>query len=359
MHVRSKITGIVTLLSLSLIALTGCRSEVEKTRLKILIAGSMIVPFNELEQAYENAHPEVDVEVEAHGSIQVIRHVTEIHDLVDVVIPADYALIPMLMYIRTVPESSTPYADWFIEFASNRLALAYRKESRYGDEINDQNWYEIISKPDVKLGLSDPRFDALGYRTLMIMQLAEDVYQDPTIFEQIFLGQFKMPISVKKSGEKSIVHVPEILEPTENTSLVMRGSSIALIALLESGDVDYAFEYESVIKQHGLSYVALPDQLNMGNPDLNQHYARVEVQLDFQRFSTVKPEFEGTAIGYGVTIPSNAPHPEWAEDFVAFLLGPAGQEILRTNKHPPLDIPLADGFEVIPESLKLLCEPRP
>ena len=139
----------------------------------------------------------------------------------------------------------------------------------------------------------------------------------------------------------------------------MRGSSIALIALLESGDIDYAFEYVSVIKQHGLDYVPLPDQLSMGNSDLDSYYANTEVHLDFQRFSTVLPEFIGATIGYGVTIPSNAPHPELAENFVAFLLGSKGQDILRANEHPPLEVPQADGYERMPESLKSLCSPRP
>jgi molybdate/tungstate transport system substrate-binding protein len=347
------------LLSFSLLALTACNGSGEKTRLKVLIAGSLIVPFEELEKVYEEAHPNVDVQVEAHGSIQVIRHVTEIHDLVDVVVPADYALIPMLMYPNTVPESDEPYADWFVEFATNRLALAYTKGSRYADEINDQNWFEIITRGDVMLGLSDPRFDASGYRTLMIVQLAEDVYQNPTLFEQVFLGQFKSPLNVKKTGQNNIIHVPEVLEPTEKVTLLMRGSSIALIALLESGDIDYAFEYESVIKQHGLDYVALPDQLNMGNPDLESYYATVEVQLDFQRFSTVVPEFMGAPIGYGVTIPSNALHPELAEDFVIFLIGQEGQDILRANEHPPFEVPKADGYEKMPDDLKSLCRPLP
>jgi molybdate/tungstate transport system substrate-binding protein len=359
MHVRHRWWAKVLLLTFSLLALSACNGSGEKTRLKILIAGSLIVPFEELEEVYEEAHPDVDVQVEAHGSIQVIRHITEIHDLVDVVVPADYALIPMLMYPNTVPETGESYADWFVEFASNRLALAYTKGSLYADEIDDQNWFEIIARDDVMLGLSDPRFDASGYRTLMIVQLAEDVYKNPTIFEQIFLGQFQSPFNVKRTGENNIIHVPEVLEPTEEATLLMRGSSIALIALLESGDIDYAFEYESVIKQHGLDYVALPDRLNMGNQDLDSYYATVEVQLDFQRFSTVVPEFKGVTIGYGVTIPSNAPHPELAEDFVAFLLGQEGREIFRANEHPPLEVPQADGYERMSDRLKTLCSPRP
>jgi len=359
MEIATKLQKMVLILSLILICLSGCASNSQKVRLKILIAGSLVVPFNELEKAYEESHPEVDVEIEAHGSIQVIRHVTEIHDLVDIVVPADYALIPMLMYPNTVPENGESYADWYVEFASNRLAIAYSPQSRYADEITEQNWYEILANSDVRLGLSDPRFDASGYRTLMIMQLAEGVYQNPTIFEDIFLGQFKTAIGVKKAEGITTIHVPEVLEPTEQANLAMRGSSIALIALLESGDIDYAFEYVSVIEQHGLRYLALPDPLNMGNPDLADDYASVEVQLDFQRFSTVTPIFEGATIGYGVTIPSNAPHPEEAVDFLAFLFGPEGQAIMRANQHPPLEFPLASGFDGMPEELQALCVSRP
>jgi molybdate/tungstate transport system substrate-binding protein len=139
----------------------------------------------------------------------------------------------------------------------------------------------------------------------------------------------------------------------------MRGSSVALIGLLESGDIDYAFEYESVSKQHGFNYIKLPDPLNMGNEKMNAHYAKAEVQLDFRRFSTVQPHFVGTSIGYGVTIPNNAPNSALAERFVAFLIGPEGQQILRSNEHPVLVVPLADGFERMPESLQNLSAPRP
>ena len=57
----------------------SCTPQPEQP-LKIFIAGSLAVPFAELEQAYEDLFPVVDVQVEAHGSIQVIRYVTEIQD---------------------------------------------------------------------------------------------------------------------------------------------------------------------------------------------------------------------------------------------------------------------------------------
>ncbi len=336
----------------------GCTPKAEPTRLNVFVAGSLAIPFVEVERAYEAHRPDVDVQIEAHGSIQVIRHVTEIHDQIDVVIPADYALIPMLMYASTVPESGQPYADWYIKFASNRLVLAYTPESRAADEITAGNWYEIIARPDVKFGLSDPRFDAAGYRSLMVVQLAERYYGDPTIFERVYLGCFKEPITVEKAGSQHIIHVPELLETTAESNILVRGGSVALLALLESGDIDYAFEYESVARQHGLSYVELPPELSLGDPAHAADYAAVQVRLDFQRFSSVKPEFNGEVIGYGITIPANAPNPEEAQAFVEFLLGPQGRAIMDANSHPVFETPQVDHYQTLPESLKMFYAPH-
>jgi molybdate/tungstate transport system substrate-binding protein len=331
---------------------TGCVPKVDKKPLTVFIAGSLVVPFAELEEAYEELHPEVDVQVEAHGSIQVIRHVTEIHDEIDIVIPADYTLIPLLMYRSTDPETGLPYVDWTLKWAGNRFVLAYQPESRYADVIDTENWYEIIARPDVRFGFSDPRFDAAGYRALMIGQLAERYYDDPTIFEKIFLGRFKQPILTQKESGQFTIHVPEFLETTETSNIVVRGGSVALLALLESGDIDYTFEYKSVARQHGLAYVELPPELNLGDPAYAAEYETVRVVLDFQRFSSVKPSFQGETITYGLAIPTNAPHPEEAESFLVFLLGSDGREILDANHHPMWSSIQVDDRAALPVQLQ-------
>ena len=66
--------------------------------------------------------------------------------------------------------------------------------------------------------------------------------------------------------------MPEVLETKPDAHIILRGGSIMLIALLESGDLDYAFEYESVIRQHGLEMVSLPDEVNMGETDFESAY---------------------------------------------------------------------------------------
>ena len=207
--------------------------------------------------------------------------------------------------------------------------------------------------------MADPRFDANGYRALMVLKLAETVYDEPTFFFDFFDGKFVVPITSGPEDGKTVIHVPEILETRTDASLVLRGYSVQLLPLLQAGELDYAIEYLSVIKQHGLKYVPLPPELNLGSEALRDSYAQVVVKLDYQRFASVQPEFAGEPIGYGATIPSDAPNPEEAADFIAFLAGPDGRRILASFDHPTFDPPRSDQPDNLPPQLKAICVPLP
>lgn len=348
---RTKIFALIVLL-----ACAGCATTpATKTPLHLIIAGSLMMPFDALEKAYEAEHPDIDIQIEAHGSIQAIRLVSEVHMQMDAVFSADAALIPMLMYQTPVPETKQPYASWHIKFATNRLGLAYTPKSKYANDINADNWYTVIARADVKLGLADPRFDAVGYRQLMALQLAKAAYNKPTILEDVTLGQFKTPITLDQTSGRAVIRVPEILETKKDANIILRGASIQLIALLESGDLDYAFEYESVIQQHKLNLVKLPDAINLGVAQFSQQYAQTQVLLDFKRFASVKPEFTGEVIAYGLTIPSNAAHPQQAADFIAFMLGPKGKAIMDAHYHPLVTPAQADYLDRLPQALRAFC----
>ncbi len=355
---------ILAIILIMVFALAGCTGKSStgtrpagsgKTPLIVFAAGSLILPFEDLEKAFESKYPNIDVQAEYHGSIQVIRQVTDLHIPVDVVATADASLVPMLMYATDDPDTGRPFANWYIQFASNHLALAFRPGSKYAGEINTDNWFTILARRDVKVGIADPRFDATGYRALMAYALAQDYYHKNTLFTDMFSGGFAFPLGIFKDDDLTTITVPEIVETKPNSHIVIRGASIQLIALLESGDLDYAFEYESVIQQHGLNMVHLPDAINLGEQEYNHTYSTVQVNLDFQRFASVKPQFRGERIGYGITIPSNAPHPIDAELFIAFLLGPEGRSIMQADHHPIFDPSIGYHYVDIPHSLQTLC----
>jgi molybdate/tungstate transport system substrate-binding protein len=356
---KSTLSSVLVLVVSLTSLLSGCANasstKVSRTPLVVFAAGSLIIPFADLEKAFESKYPEIDLQAQYHGSIQVIRHATELHESIDVVATADASLLPMLMYATDVPGTGQPYANWYIRFATNRLAIAYRDDSQYASEINTDNWQEILARPAVKVGLADPRFDAVGYRALMLYALAGAYYQKPSLFNSMFKGQFSFPLGIFTDHGLTTITVPEIVETKPDSHIVLRGASIELIALLESGDLDYAFEYESVIQQHGLKMVSLPDRLNLGAVDQESVYNTVQVDEDFQRFASVKPVFRGERIGYGITIPSNAPHPEQAAKFIEFLLSPEGRAVMQSDHHPMFDPAIGDNFANIPAKLQQYC----
>jgi molybdate/tungstate transport system substrate-binding protein len=325
--------------------------------IRVLYAGSLILPFAEIQKQFEAAHPDIKIDSEAHGSIQVLRHVSDIHERADVLISADSQLIPLLLYAGEDPDTGKPYGSWRIDFATNQMAVAYTDRSRYAEEITPDDWYEIITRPDVRLGIADPRLDANGYRALMMLKLAEESYGRPTLFFDAFDGQFTSPVTVEDEEGQSVIHVPELFETKSGARIVVRPYSVQLLPLLESGEIDYAIEYLSVIEQHGLRYVDLPPEVDLGDEALADLYAKVRVDLDYQRFATVKPSFQGQVITYSLTIPSNSARPQAAAEFIAFMLGPEGRGIMEQYHQPMLVPPRCDNLEAVPDELKVLVTP--
>jgi molybdate/tungstate transport system substrate-binding protein len=340
---------------LVMIPAAGCSAEEkEKTEMLVLTAGSLVIPMEELEAGFEALHPEVDLRFEGHGSIQVIRHITEIGDPADVGIVADYSLLPLFMYLKEMPDGGI-YTDWNIQFATNQFGIAYSPDSIYADEITAENRYEILRRPDVHFGFSDPRIDSLGYRTLMVLQLAEDYYGDEYIFDDIITDNFRSTVTSTELDGNYSIRVPELLEST-NDRIYLRGFSVQLLALLESHQIDYAFQYESVARQHGLEFLDLPVELDMSSQEMADYYRKVTVYLDFQRFKSVEPVFTGEPILYGVTIPASAPNPELAEEFIRYLLGEEGRRILSENYQPLIIPPTTDNIDSVPAGLRDLLE---
>jgi molybdate/tungstate transport system substrate-binding protein len=156
---------ILALLALALLAASGGCTDPgpERTALTVVPAGSLLAPLEEVEAAFESRHPEIDVRVEGHGSIQAIRQVTDLHRAIDVVAVADASLIPDMMYIP-MSEGEGNYTDWYVPFAANEIVIAYTDRSAGADEITAENWYRILARPDVRVGFSNPMLDACGYR---------------------------------------------------------------------------------------------------------------------------------------------------------------------------------------------------
>ncbi len=289
-------------------------------KLVIFHAGSLTVPVDELSKAFQEEHPNVTFETEAGGSRTTARKVSELGRQADLVMSADYTVIDNLL----IPD----FADWNVRFARNTMVIAYTDEAKFADEINSDNWYEVLPREGVIYGHSEPDADPCGYRTLMVWQLAEKHYDEPGLYEKL--------------DENC---------PPEN----VRPKSVELIALMESGDMDYAFEYRSVAVQHGLNFIELPEEINLSMVEHADFYSQAEVELSgSEPGETITTN--GKPIVYGVTIPNNAPSPDLAVEFVEFLLGPEGQAIMEAQGQPPIVPAVAEDKEALPAALQDLVQ---
>ena len=321
-----RLAGIWYLLILfipALIIAAGCLQPVqhEKTPVRVLAAGSVLLPLERVETSFESFRPSTDVQVEGHGSIQVIRQVTDLHRPADVVIVADESLVPDMMYQKMEGQRKN-YTDWYIPFATNAMVITYSDRSRYADEITPENWREVLARPDVRVGFSNPMLDAAGYRALMVTMLAEEYYQDPGLFDRLIGTHFNPPLVMERENGTRSVTLPPVLKPSDG-KVAVRDGSIFLTSLLDAGGIDYAFEYQSVVEGNGFRYIPLPDAIDLSTASHAGDYAGSRVILGFERFSNLGRVRTGNPIVYAVTVPNNAPHKELAYQFMNFTLDAA------------------------------------
>jgi ABC-type molybdate transport system substrate-binding protein len=180
------------------------------------------------------------------------------------------------------------HLDWYVRFATNRVVVAYTKRSRHADSITSDNWWRILSSRDVTVGRADPSIAPAGKYALSVMRRAETYYNQRGLGDRLF-------------ARASLKYV--------------RPNATELAALLETGEVDYILDYESVAQQYGFKFVTLPEDL-------------------------------AVAILYGISVPRQAANFKGGVDFAAFVLSEEGKRILRDSKIAVLGVPVAVGSAV-------------
>lgn len=304
----------------TMIFTSGCSERNDdKIPIRIVAAGSLLLPFEEIEERFEDKNRDLDLLVEGHGSIQAIRQVTDLNRPFDVVAVADESLIPLLMY-KPIPDSSNNWSEIAIPFGKTEMVLVFTNQSKYANKISSDNWFEILTKPDVRFGAANPVLDAAGYRSIMVLALADNYYGRNDILNKVFSSQFSPSLTVHKDGNNTRIILPDVMK-TSGQKVSIRDGSIFLLSLLKTGGIDYAFEYKCVAEGAHLPYISLPDEINLGNAGYGDYYRNAIVDLNFKRFSSINLSRVGLPIVYAATIPSNAAHPDEATAFIKELTG--------------------------------------
>jgi molybdate/tungstate transport system substrate-binding protein len=257
--------------------------------------------------------------VEEHGaSLELARRVTELHRVPDVILLADQEVFPQLL----VPKA----ASWYARFARNRMVVAYTDRSRDAASMTADGWWKQLLRPDVLVGRADPVLAPAGYRALLLFQLAERFYGQPGLAARL-----------------------EARTPPR----LIRGNAAELAALLEAGELDYIVEYESLARAHRFRYVALPPEIDLGDPAHAADYARASVRVARGK-DTVS--IVGAPILYGASVPRAAPHGTVGARFLTYLLSHEGRAILQRGHVDVLAMPELVG-DSVPAELRQVAKP--
>ncbi len=277
------------LLLVLVLTLASCAREESPPPLVIFHADSLSAYVGALAREFERSHPGVTVNHEGSGSLDAIRKITDLHRSCDIIMTADWRLLD-----KRIPGMDS----YLVIFATNSLGLVYTERSVGAAEINGGNWYEILARPSVRYGHSNPERDPAGYWTLIVWQLAERYYRRPGLAQRL--------------AERC---------PASN----VRPHNVDLISLLQSGELDYYFGYASDVRLgKDLKFVPLPPEINLGDPTHTEEYdgASVEVVTDHG-----VRRIRGGLIGYAAALASRGENREQAIEFTKLMLGSKGREL--------------------------------
>jgi molybdate/tungstate transport system substrate-binding protein len=227
----------------------------------------------------------VTILTESGASMEHVRKMTELHRIPDLILLADDDVFPTHL--------APNYTTWWADFARNRMVVAYTGRSRGAAEINDTNWYRVLTRKGVEVGRADPLLAPVGYRTLTLFTLAALKYR------QLDLA--------KKLVENA---------PAKN----VRSNAAELAALLAAGELDYIYDSESVARAQNFKYLVM------------------------------SPDVTGRPVTYALAIPMKAAHPKPAERLLEFFFSDSVRPKLRGRFVDMMDRPVVHGTQA-PEFL--------
>jgi tungstate ABC transporter binding protein WtpA len=308
----------------------------------VLSAGSLSSVLNNASQQFEALHPGVNIYIVYYGSVEcadLIKQGTPC----DLFFSADFYVIQNMLYQTPIPKyyNLVNYTDWWVNFATNTLCIAYTTNGPNHLTLSNTTWYQDLNSGVGLWARSNPDLDPAGYRALIMLNISDTYYPaNPTEYPLY-------PTNPSNSSQGTL-----LAEVESNPSwITITAKSANIIPLLQAGDIDAGFVYVSNAIQAGLPYITLPNNVSLGYQPYNAWYSEFSV-------TPTTTTYWGSWIQYGATIPNTASISDtyWATQFLSFVLSSQGQAILTAGYQPVINPPVAEGsWSAVPSQIQSLC----
>jgi molybdate/tungstate transport system substrate-binding protein len=175
------------------------------------------------------------------------------------------------------------WVNWYATYATSGLVIGYNPKSTFAADLKSKPWYQVITEPGFRLGITDPATDPKG-------KLAAQALTDTATKQNL-------PALAKLASDTSDVFPEE-----------------TLVGRLQAGQLDAGFFYVS--------------------------------EAVAANIPTVPVTGEDLKATYTITVLNHAPHEKAAEAFVSYLLGPKGQAVLKKDGFTLVSPPQVSGSGV-------------
>ncbi len=233
-----------------------------------------------------------------HGSYGLARLIQSRQIRPDVFVSVTRGPVDLLLQAGLLTEAEP--------FASTEMVITYNPKGRFASRFEEAaggklNWIRVLETKGLRFGRTDPATDPQGRNIIFTFLLAERYYHEQGL-------------------ERRILGAPE------NPSQIFTETS--LLSRLEAGQLDASSAYRSSAVSHGLPFITLPPQINLGNADYDHDwYSTAEFELEGPdgKSQTVRPE----PLVFYAGVPVDARRPGLGRAFVAYLHSDAAQRVLR------------------------------
>jgi len=196
-------------------------------------------------------------------------------------------------------------ANWAIGFATDQVVVAYSnatlsnsaatsilslgETAEKSNATSDWNaFYTALTSGSVKVGISNPVADPGGLRGWLVLEAAGYMY----------------------SGGNQSAYVSPLLKSQSN---VTGTSSAALVAPLQSGQIQFLFIYKSAAISDGIGYISLDDHVNLSSANLASFYSQFS-------YTDSAGTTKAAPIVLVVTVPMSSVNTAEALEFVQYIV---------------------------------------
>lgn len=220
------------------------------------------------------------------------------------------------------------FTRFAIGYASSPLVVAYSPVSPFAPEFKAiaegkkplRDLFLLMEQKNFHLGRTNPNTDPQGQAFILMLQLANTYEHLPQGTASRILGGLANP---------SQIFAEE-----------------AILSRLQAGQLDASSAFLSEAVQRRLPYIALPSQINLGDPAFARRYRTQSIRLASGQV------VRGAPLEIYATTISKTPDPAAGRSFLSFLLSPAGKKVFQKEGYT-LTKPLVFGdVKAIPASIR-------